>query len=228
MGTGLAVFAFLNRSAAILTLVGTLFNLIAPPAFDEPLVNADSLVELAEGLNAETEVSEAVVHGDGKGLRGETIDADVDKWATPGPLKEGRPLLIGILRASDAGLRNSDGRLCFAGLMLAYLIVNNVFQQSSFLMTYLTLLVRSLSRLGLGGPISLRSPLDFPLSLKLPAPLPKDDPEPDDSHVPQPRPNESASFEESWADGIATGLPSLTDSDLEGLDWSCPEPLEPL
>lgn len=115
----------------------------------------------------------------------------------------------GILRASDAGLRNSDGRLCFAGLML-------------------TLLVRSLSRLGLGGPISLRSPLDFPLSLKLPAPLPKDDPEPDDSHVPQPRPNESASFEESWADGIATGLPSLTDSDLEGLDWSCPEPLEPL
>lgn len=127
IGTGLAVFAFLNRSAAILTLVGTLFNLIAPPAFDEPLVNADSLVELAEGLNAEMEVSEAVVHGDGKGLRGETIDADVDKWATPGPLKEGRPLLIGILRASDAGLRNSDGRLCFAGLMLAYLIVNNCF-----------------------------------------------------------------------------------------------------
>lgn len=79
MGRGLAVFAFLNKSAAILTLVGTLFSFIAPPVFDEALVSADSLVELVEGLNAEAEVSEALAHGDGNGLRGETIDADVER-----------------------------------------------------------------------------------------------------------------------------------------------------
>lgn len=85
-------------------------------------------------------------------------------------------------------------------------------------LTYLIVLIRSLSRLGLGGPISLRSPLGFPLSLKLPAPFPKDDPEPDNSHAPQPKPNEFASFEVSWADGMATALSPLTDSVLEGLD----------
>lgn len=103
-----------------------------------------------------------------------------------------------------------------------------VFNKHAFLMTYLKLHIRSLSLLGLTGPISLRSPLNFPLSLKLPAPFPKDDPEPDDSQVPQPRPNEFASFEASWGDGMATGLPLLAGSVLEELDWSYPEPLEPL
>lgn len=70
-------------------------------------------VSLAAGLNADEE-SEAVVHGDGSGLRGDIMDAEEDRFGMAPVL---RPPTSGILRISrDDGLRNSDGRLCLGGL----------------------------------------------------------------------------------------------------------------
>jgi hypothetical protein len=88
-----------------------------PPGGGAVECDAESLVwSLLGALNAED--SEAEVHGDGSGFRGDIMDADVDKLGTVLVPKDGRPLpTIGIFRLSNAGLRNSDGRRCLGELM---------------------------------------------------------------------------------------------------------------
>lgn len=79
----------------------------APP---DDCVVAD--VSLAAGLNA-ADVSGLDVHGEGKALNGEIIEADEDSVATALL----RPPTNGIFRASkEVGFKNSDGRLCLWGL----------------------------------------------------------------------------------------------------------------
>jgi hypothetical protein len=100
----------LIRSAAIRTLAGTRFNLMAPPAELEP---TDGDVSLGWGLGAlNGEDVDSTVHGDGSGLSGDIIDAEVDRdgrWALEIDVRD--PLVIGILRPSPEGFRNSLGRL---------------------------------------------------------------------------------------------------------------------
>lgn len=104
-----AAFGFLMSSAARRTLVGTRFKRIAP-LLDEGVV---AEVSLAAGLKADDE-SEPDVHGDGKGLSGEIMDAEDERV---GIVFEFLPPTSGILRvSSDDGLRNSDGRRCLGGL----------------------------------------------------------------------------------------------------------------
>lgn len=103
------------RSAASRTLVGTRFSLIAPPT-DEADVEDESSLDCDLGaLNAEE--SDSAAQGDGKGFRGEIIEAEVDKDGIWAALIEVRgPPTIGILRESPEGLRNSLGRRCRGGL----------------------------------------------------------------------------------------------------------------
>lgn len=68
---------FLIRSAAIRTLVGTRFNLMAPPTDDVDVEEDSSLDRDLGALKGEGSVSFA--HGDGKGFNGEIIEAEVDK-----------------------------------------------------------------------------------------------------------------------------------------------------
>jgi len=106
----------LIRSAAILTLVGTLFRRIAPLPIDEVDADDDNTGWCGlGGLNGDE--SESAVHGEGSGFRGEIMDADVDREGTCVPLSEARgPPMIGILRESPLGLRNSLGLRCLGGL----------------------------------------------------------------------------------------------------------------
>ena len=75
-GDGWTGVLFLIKSAAIRTLVGTRFNLIAPPIDDVDVEEDISLVWDLGGLKGEESVSAA--QGDGNGFRGEIIEADVD------------------------------------------------------------------------------------------------------------------------------------------------------
>jgi hypothetical protein len=105
---------FLINSAALRTLVGTLFNLIALLAVDEDWFEDDSLVCGFGGLNGELSLS---VQGEGSGFKGEIIDADVESEGTWAELMEARELpTIGILRDSPKGFKNSLGRRCLWGL----------------------------------------------------------------------------------------------------------------
>lgn len=213
LGGGVAVLVLRRRSAASLTLVGTRFSLIAPPVAEEVDVGADELsLAILDGLKV-VDASEAVAHGEGRGLSGDTIDADVERLVTVfGPKDALPPPEIDILRVSkDEGLRNSEARLCLCGLwiksqtsttMIAFLL----FLRCCTHLATPTGAVLSLSRRGLGGPMTS---FPFPLSLKLPLPLPSDDPEPEavSQLAPQPSPSIFPSFDPSFiVEGIATGL----------------------
>ena len=70
----------LSSSAAILTLVGTRFNLIAPPPEDDDMDDERSTACDRGGLNGLE--SDSVGHGEGNGFRGEIIDAEVERDGT--------------------------------------------------------------------------------------------------------------------------------------------------
>jgi hypothetical protein len=99
----------LISSAASRTLVGTRFSLIAPVELP-----CDASVFCVVGGLIGDPSEDDDDHGEGSGLRGEIIEADVDKLATA---PERAPPMIGIFRPSaKEGLRNSDGRRCLGGL----------------------------------------------------------------------------------------------------------------
>jgi len=106
----------LIRSAANLTLVGTLFKRIAPLPIDDVEVDDDNSECCALG-GLKGEESESAVHGEGRGFKGEIIDAEVEREGMWVLFKVARgPPIIGILRESPLGLRNSLGRRCLGGL----------------------------------------------------------------------------------------------------------------
>ena len=107
-----AVFGCFISSAASLTLVGTRVRRIAL----EVGVPNMSLGRLFGELRR-FERSEKEVHGEGRGFRGEIIEADVVSEGTATAKEFRGPPTIGTLRVSAGkGLRNSDGRLCRGGL----------------------------------------------------------------------------------------------------------------
>lgn len=144
----LACEPVLIRSVASLTLVGTLFSRMAP-LLPVPLGAPLGVMSWLAGKPAwalELELSDPdppesaenggvleVVQGEGKGLSGEIIDAEVDRLAIPLlAAKEARePGTSGIL----PGFKNSDGRRCRGGLATPGFRIFG-----------------SLSLLGLGGP----------------------------------------------------------------------------
>jgi hypothetical protein len=107
----------LIRSAASLTLVGTLFKRIAPSEDAEPGLDFDiSVVMLDEGLKS---ASEGVVHGEGRVLSGEIIEAEVESEATgpkPYALRLPPGYTMGRRDSNEEGCKNSEGRRCRGGL----------------------------------------------------------------------------------------------------------------
>lgn len=106
----------LIKSAAILTFVGTLLSRMAPLPMDDVEVEEESSEwwDLG-GLNGDD--SDSAVHGDGRGLRGDIIEAEVESDGMCVPFRDARgPPIIGILRRSPPGCRNSLGRRCLDGL----------------------------------------------------------------------------------------------------------------
>lgn len=96
------------KSAARRTLVGTRFRRMGP--LDDVAELDNSFIMLLDRLEGSSD------QGDGKGLRGEIIDADAERVGTPEPPNPRPPIASdggGSLRRSmDDGRKNSDARRC--------------------------------------------------------------------------------------------------------------------